>query len=87
VTYSVSLDKAAAKDMNRLDARIRRQLLRKIAALGDNPRPQDVKQLKSRDRAYRVDSGEYRILYQIDDDRKIVWVFRVGNRKDVYRGM
>ena len=36
----------------------------KIFALGQNPRPQDVQNIGA---DYRVDSGEYRIYYAIDD--------------------
>jgi mRNA interferase RelE/StbE len=61
--------------------------LTKILALGGNPRPQDVKLLRRRGRTYRVHSGEYRILYEIDDAAKTVLVFRVGHRREVYRNL
>jgi len=87
VTYSVRLNRAAERELDRLAPRFHRQVLAKIVALGENPRPQDVKLLKGHGRSYRVDSGEYRVLYEIDDESRTVLVFRVGNRKDVYRGM
>lgn len=87
MTYSVRLDKAAKRDLDRLDARIRRQVLGNTLALGDNPRPQDVKQLRGRERVYRVNSGEYRILYRIDDQARVVTVFRVRHRREVYRNL
>jgi mRNA interferase RelE/StbE len=53
-------------------------------ALQDNPRPQDCKKIGT---AYRVDSGEYRILYTIDDARQLVTIWLVGKRNDdeIYR--
>ena len=63
VDYSVRTTRGAERDLRRLDARIRRQVMSKIISLGDNPRPQDTKLLQGRGRIFRVDSGEYRILY------------------------
>jgi mRNA interferase RelE/StbE len=37
------------------------------------------------DKAYRVRQGDYRILYSIDDQQRIVEVYKVGHRRDVYR--
>ena len=85
--YFVRLNRAAQRELSRLDGRIHRQVLEKILSLGENPRPQDVKQLRGRDRSYRVHSGEYRILYEIDDASKVVLVFRVGNRREAYRNL
>jgi mRNA interferase RelE/StbE len=54
-----------------------------------NPRPQDYAALKGYQGGYRIDQGEYRILYTIDDDNKLVDVFRVGKRNDdeVYKNL
>jgi mRNA interferase RelE/StbE len=52
----------------------------KILLLPSDPRPQDYKQLKGYSGVYRVDSGEYRILYTISEDA--IEVFRVGKRND-----
>ena len=34
---------------------------------------------------YRIRQGDYRILYDVEDDRVIVLILKVGHRKDVYR--
>ncbi len=54
-------------------------------ALAANPRPKGVKKLTGLDNLYRIRAGDYRIVYQIRDDRLIVLVVRIGHRKDVYR--
>jgi mRNA interferase RelE/StbE len=41
--------------------------------------------LKGEDHAYRVRVGDYRIIYEVHDDRLVVLVVRVGHRQDVYR--
>ncbi len=85
--YSVRTTRGAERDIRRLDSRIRRQVLSKIASLGDNPRPQDIKQIRGGQRIFRVGSGEYRILYDIDDQAKMVTISRVRHRREVYRNL
>ena len=87
MTYSVVTSRSADRDIRRLDGRIRRQVFAKILALKDNPRPQDVKLLHGPGKLYRVVSGEYRILYEINEATKVVLVFRIGHRREVYRNL
>lgn len=54
-------------------------------ALAGDPRPKGVKKLFGLDDLYRIRVGEYRVVYQIQDNRLIVLVVRIGHRKDVYR--
>ncbi|WP_226889117.1 type II toxin-antitoxin system RelE family toxin [Nostoc sp. MG11] len=57
-----------------------KQVMTKILLLAEDPRPQDYKQLKGYSGVYRVDQGEYRIIYKILEDA--IEVFRVGKRND-----
>jgi mRNA interferase RelE/StbE len=85
--YEVVVLRPAEKEIRRLAPKIRRQILEKLVGLEINPRPQDVRCLHVVERGYRVDSGEYRILYQIDDAERRVVVRVVKHRKDVYRNL
>ncbi len=58
--------------------------MQRIAALADDPRPPGCEKLSGLER-YRVRQGAYRIIYEIEDDRLVVLVVRVGNRREVYR--
>ena len=44
------------------------------------------KELQSEE-GYRARVGNYRILYTIDNGEVVVEVFRVGHRREVYRGL
>ncbi len=72
-----------------LQAKQFKQVVSKIFSLQGNPQPQDCKALKGYQGGYRVDQGEYRILYTIDEENQLVNVFRVGKRNDneVYRNL
>ena len=54
-----------------------------IAALASNPRPVGSKKLTGRE-GRRLRSGNYRVIYEIDDRERRVVVLDIGDRKDVY---
>lgn len=83
--YRVEVDRAAAQALTRLPPKHRRQVVEKIDSLAGDPRPQDSKALPGYPGGYRVDSGEYRILYVIDDSTSVVTVFLVKHRRGAYR--
>jgi len=85
--YEVIVLRPAEKEIRRLAPKIRRQILEKLVGLETNLRPQDVRRLHGVERGYRVDSGEYRVLYEIDDAERRVVVRVVKHRKDVYRNL
>ena len=55
-----------------------------INTLAENPRPVGDRKLKG-ETGYRVRVGDYRILYEIDDNEQRVIIYRVKHRRDVYR--
>jgi len=82
--YTVEFTSAAAKDVRILDGAVRMRVLRAIAGLSDEPRPAGVKKLVGADDAWRIRIGDYRAIYEIDDDIVTVIVFRVAHRREVY---
>ena len=76
---------AAVKEIEAIPLkRERRRLVERIAGLAENPRPVGVEKLSGQDK-YRLRQGRYRILYAIEDQNLLVYVVKVGHRKDVYR--
>lgn len=71
--------------MIRLHPDIRERVNRAIISLGENPRRHGSKKLTSLE-GYRARVGDYRILYRINDSVKVVTVYRVMGRGEVYRG-
>jgi mRNA interferase RelE/StbE len=83
--YRVLATRRAQKDFNRLTPRIAGQVRHKIEQLAQNPRPQDVKKVISLPGLLRVDSGEYRILYAVNDSERTVVIERIRHRREAYR--
>ena len=85
--YAVSLTRRAVKEVAKLPPKARGQITGRIDELRDNPRPHDSRRLVGREKGYRVDVGEYRLLCDVDDSGRRVTVWRVRHRKDVYRNL
>ena len=63
----------------------RLRIVSKIQGLAANPRPHGSEKLAGHSDRYRIRQGSFRIVYLIDDDRDEVTVFKVGDRKEIYR--
>jgi mRNA interferase RelE/StbE len=84
-TYAVRISPAAWQVIMALPQRTQERIFNAIEALEVEPRPGNAKPLKREWRGYwRVRSGNYRVIYTIEENRLVVVVVKVGNRKDVY---
>ncbi|MFC1937998.1 type II toxin-antitoxin system RelE/ParE family toxin [Chloroflexota bacterium] len=82
--YRLEVSHTAHRQIRRLPTQTQERVNRTIARLAENPRPPGAKKLTARD-GYRVRVGDYRVLYQVNDGAKVVIIYRVMARGDVYR--
>jgi len=82
--YALEIKQSAQKELDALDDALFSRLDRKILALTDTPRPAGCKKLKGYKDQWRVRVGDWRVLYIIDDDAKLVSVTRIAHRREVY---
>lgn len=82
--FSIELSKRSVKFLKAIHPRHAKQLKVKILSLKSEPFPQDAKKLVGYP-FHRVDAGEFRIIYKVDD--KTVYITLIGKRNDddVYR--
>lgn len=81
----MEIARRAVKSLARLP-RVEQQKVRAaIDLLAEEPRPPNCTKLAGEQSVYRVSVGDYRILYEVFDQRLVVLVVRVGHRRDVYR--
>ena len=84
--YKVSIKTSAGKELAAVGSRADRQrIVTRIQALSGNPRPYGAEKLAGYSDRYRIRQGSFRIVYLIDDDNSEVTIFKIGDRKDVYR--
>ena len=82
--YAVEFLPSAVRTLAKLEPVVRRRIARRIDRLAEDPRSGAVK-LRGVDDVWRARVGDYRILNQIEDERFVVVVISVGDRRDVYR--
>ena len=86
IKYQLKITSKAQKDFKKLDPQIRKIISQAILKLETNRTPQQFKPLMGKDIAqFRLRIGDYRVLYDIYDEDKIVLILRIGHRKDIYR--
>ena len=83
--YAVQIARRAARTLAALPRGEQQRIRAAVDLLADQPRPPGATKLSGEKRAYRVRVGDYRIIYEIFDDRLIVQVVRIGHRRDIYR--
>jgi mRNA interferase RelE/StbE len=84
VTYKVELETRARREYRDLPTRAREHVSDAIDDLQVDPRPPGCKKLVGGN-GFRVRTGDYRILYTVDDHLHIVRIYRIGHRREVYR--
>jgi mRNA interferase RelE/StbE len=85
VTYKVEIARRAVKTLAALPRREQQRIRAAIDLLAETPRPPGCVALAGRSGSYRVRVGDYRIVYEVHDDRLVVQVVRIGHRSDVHR--
>ena len=82
--YRIEIKKTAVKELNSLPPSDLKKIIQRIQNLADDPRPPGCKKLTSEEK-YRIRSGKYRILYLIEDDILVIYIVKIGHRRDIYR--
>lgn len=84
--YQILIAPRATKDLKKIDRSQAKRIDNAILKLEQSPYPAGVKQLVAKDVAqYRIRIGDYRVLYDVDEENKNIIILRIGHRKDIYR--
>lgn len=85
-SYSVLIKTSAAKELEAVEPRaLRARIVSRIQRLVQTPRPRGSQKLAGEGERYRIRQGRHRIVYSVDDARRIVEVVKIGHRREVYR--
>ena len=82
--YKVTILRRAQKELGELAGEAYTRVRDAIGGLAEDPRPSGCLKLTGRD-VWRIRIGSYRVVYEIDNSRRVVTVLHVGHRRDVYR--
>ena len=83
--YDVQIMPQAQKDLDALSGKLLSKFEHAILSLYNEPRPHNTKKLSGAESKWRIRIGEYRLLHEIDDSRKLVRIYRIAHRREAYR--
>jgi mRNA interferase RelE/StbE len=84
-SYKIEWKESAVKELKKLDRSIVPRITDAVGHLASSPFPVGSCKLKGSKNAYRIRVGDYRVLYEVLENRLIILIVRVRHRKDVYR--
>jgi mRNA interferase RelE/StbE len=82
--YELQIKPSAVKEIEKVPRKDRPKVVQKIRTLASHPRPHGCEKLSAEEK-YRVRQGDYRMVYSVDDNERVVLIVKVGHRKEVYR--
>ena len=84
-SFLIEWRKSTKKDLRRIAANEVSKIVAAVADLANDPRPHGCTKMQGTDLAYRIRIGDYRVIYEIFEDRLVIEVVRVSHRREVYR--
>lgn len=84
MTYRVDLSKSVTKELDALARKTRDRIIEHLREIQENPRLFGSKKLTASD-AYRLRVGTHRIIYEIDEQQRVVKILMIEDRKNAYR--
>jgi mRNA interferase RelE/StbE len=85
MAFRIEWKKSTRKDLRKLPPNAADKIVETVENLAANPFPHGVEKLSGSEHAYRIRLGDYRIVYEVVAESKLVEIQRVRHRKDVYR--
>ncbi len=85
MAYRIEFSRQAERQFRELPRKEQERLRGKIDRLCEVPYPKEAKKLAGEEGLYRIRSGDYRMIYSVEDDVLIVLVLKIGHRKEIYR--
>ena len=83
MAYKVILKKSAEKSLHALPKKIQARIVGTLNLLSENPFPPASVKLQGRD-GYRIRTGDYRILYTVENEVLTINVVAIGHRREIY---
>jgi mRNA interferase RelE/StbE len=82
--FQIIWSESAAKELKKLDRTVASRIYKKVSLLGENPYHFDVIKTVG-DPYFRLRVGDYRVIFDIQNDMLRILVLKVGHRKNVYK--
>ena len=87
MSYRIEIKRSAAKALKKIPKANRKSIVDKIDSLAETPPNPDTTKMKGNNPFHKVRVGDYRIVYEIQEDVLVILVIKIGHRKDIYRNL
>ncbi|MFA4957894.1 MAG: type II toxin-antitoxin system RelE/ParE family toxin [Candidatus Methanoperedens sp.] len=81
--FQIIWSEPAAKELKKLDRSIAKRIFKKVTQLGENPLIFDVTKIVG-EPYYRLRVGDYRVIFDIQNDKLRIIILKAGHRKNIY---
>lgn len=85
MTFKVKYSNRAIKFLRKIGANDAKRVFEKIERLTREPLPRETKKIVGSDSLFRVRVGDYRILYEVDSNYRIIGIVNIDNRDKAYK--
>ncbi len=87
MSYRIEVKRSAAKALKKIPKADRKRIADKIDSLAEGPPNPDTTKMKGINPFHKIRVGDYRIIYEIQEDVLLILVVKIGHRKDIYRNL
>ena len=87
MSYRIKVNRSAAKALKKIPKVDRKRIIEKIDSLSEKLPNPDTTKMKGNNPFHKVRTGDYLIIYEIQEDVLVILIVKVGHRKDIYRNL
>ena len=85
--YRIEVKRSAAKALKKISKPAQKRISKAIDNLAENLPNPDTTKMKGNNHFHKIRVGDYRIVYEIQDDVLLILIVKIGHRKDIYRNL
>lgn len=85
--WKVRFRPRAQKEFHKLPGSLQARVVKRLERLAEDPFGRGSDKLAGYETLWKVRLGDYRIIFEPDKEILLITVIRIGDRKEVYRGL
>jgi mRNA interferase RelE/StbE len=87
LSHRIEVKRSAAKALKKVPKAERKRIIDKINFLAKSLPSPDITKMKGNNPFHKVRVGDYRIIYEVQEDVLLILIVKIGHRKDIYRNL
>ncbi len=87
MSYRIAVKRSAARALKKIPKPDKKRIVEKIDSLAENLPNPDTTKMKGNNPFHKVRTGNYRIIYEVQEEVLVILIVKIGHRKDIYRNL